>query len=290
MNTTEYKEKVLDNIEKNVKTYVPVYAGFFERHLKRKLNIKKLHPNPEDEFSIPAIGPNDGIVSNYEKTFRRLISLKQLNDMEKLIVQKLSSNEYMLLNGHHRWLAATRISEIKKLPVEIVNPTNEAYILEQMNKSESTICVSFDMDEVILTDGSIIPVERKLPLIYRKIYARTLRKASPFLINELTKKGYDVWFYTGEYYSDLYLNLLLKHNGCSVRGIVNGIGHKKTTKSSRFKESFKKKYTYSLHIDNEGIVCVNNKTKSYDSIEINHDNVNWSKNVLDAINSIDLSE
>ena len=49
--------------------YYPVKAGFLRRVLIRKALCRKLHPNPDDEFCDPGIGPNYGIISNYVKKF-----------------------------------------------------------------------------------------------------------------------------------------------------------------------------------------------------------------------------
>jgi len=43
---------------------VPVQAGLPERLLVRKAPVSKLHPNPDDEFCNPSIGPNYKIISN----------------------------------------------------------------------------------------------------------------------------------------------------------------------------------------------------------------------------------
>ncbi len=57
----------------------------------------------------------------------------------------------MLLNGHHRWMAAYRF-ELKKTKVEIVNVTHEEDIRKAMEKTSNVKCASFDFDEVVLAN------------------------------------------------------------------------------------------------------------------------------------------
>ena len=104
--TAEYQKRVLDEIKNYAGLSHPVKASMLERLCKKKVSIKKLHPNPEDEFSMVKIGPNYGIVGNYESEFRNAIN-HGMNPMEEpLVVEKMSTGGYLILNGHHRWMAA----------------------------------------------------------------------------------------------------------------------------------------------------------------------------------------
>ena len=49
---------VTADIEKYDGIRMPVKASILEKALVRKVSMDKLHPNPEDEFSMPEIGPN----------------------------------------------------------------------------------------------------------------------------------------------------------------------------------------------------------------------------------------
>ena len=106
--------------------YYPVHAGLPTRLLVRHASPRKLHPNPEDEFCEPTIGPNYSIISQYAEKYRK--ANKTVYDgttlgeilYEPLIVQKTMPDGYMILNGHHRWAAAIR-STMEKVPVKVVN-------------------------------------------------------------------------------------------------------------------------------------------------------------------------
>ena len=280
--TDEYKRLVLDDIRSFEKLNRPLKAGLTERLLVRRLPLAKLHPNPQDEFSIPSVGPNYEIVSNYEKMFRYLISMGEEpigpHD-DPLIVEKMSTGGYMILNGHHRWMAAKRL-HLGKIPVKIVNVTTAEDVIATVNRSERELCASFDLDEILLTDGKLYPEQKELSFPFDRIYKKTLRKNAAVLINELHRMGFDVWVYTGEYYSETYINTLFRLNDTKVDGIINGMRRKSTKKD--FRETFIGKYRISLHIDNSEVVCVKPKTKEYETYSIDPAQ-DWASEVVERL-------
>ena len=98
-----------------------VKAGFFERHFVKSAPPSSLHVNPDDEFCDPNIGPNNEILQRYSSDIRKRGYLNQPPFSEPIEVVKMKPEGYMILNGHHRWLAAVK-KELKKVPIEIVNP------------------------------------------------------------------------------------------------------------------------------------------------------------------------
>lgn len=262
--TEEYQKLVLDDLNRNAGLYHIVPAGFFERSRIRNISIEKLHPNPEDEFSDPTIGPNYQIVSDYARDFRSAIEFEKPKIMEPLVVEKLSTGEYMLLNGHHRWMAACRL-KLKKVPVEIVNPISVEEIMKTLEKSDRTKCMSFDIDEVLLdTSGS-------------------LRSGAGALINELHALGFDVWAYTGQYISERKLQKMFRNHGCEVDGIINCYKRKTKSTGGRLSDSFRNKYRLMCHADNDLIVCVNTQTKDASTEDIVSDNDLWASTVISTL-------
>ena len=59
-----FQEYLAEEIKKYGGVMIPVKAGLMERLLVKEAEIKKLHPNPDDEFCMPGIGPNDRIISD----------------------------------------------------------------------------------------------------------------------------------------------------------------------------------------------------------------------------------
>lgn len=284
----DYNKRVLDDVRSYEGLFHPVKAGALERITVKKSLLSNLHPNPEDEFSMAEVGPSFEIVSNYVEQFKQCREHGQDPFVkDRLVVEKMSTGGYLLLNGHHRWFAAGRIG-IKKARIQIVNVTHEDDILKIVNKSENDKCISFDLDEVLLTDGVRVPLDHKLKFPLNKLYTQSLRKNAGELLTELQKLGYDVWIYTGHYHSDQYINGLLKLHKTSAHGIVNGLGRKNS--NVNIKKIFTEKYKLSVHVDNESITCVNTTTRDdYEIIDLNTDGASWSADVLKALRSFDES-
>ncbi len=278
--TEEYQRLVLDDIKNYGQLYHPLKAGFLERLILRKLPLSKLHPNPQDEFSSESIGPNYGIVSRYEKKFlnKRTNGNVVDNDPDDPIyVEKISTGGYMILNGHHRWLAAKRIN-LGWMPVRIVNVTTEEEVLATVASSDRELCASIDLDEVLLTDGTIYPAQKKLLFPFNRVYKKSLRKNVAILIRELRRIGFDVWVYTGEYYSNLYINTLFRLHGAKVDGIINGVKRKGTMRD--YRKAFTDKYRTILHIDNHNVICVKKNTKEYEIYPIDSEHQDWASEVI----------
>ena len=113
--TEEFKESIQSDLNTYTGLYQPVRASIFERLLTRNVRTNLLHPNPKDEFSMPDIGPNYEIVGNYVNSIS--IAKKRNTPIfdEPIIIEKITTGGYLILNGHHRWLAAKRL-QIKKIP------------------------------------------------------------------------------------------------------------------------------------------------------------------------------
>ena len=60
---TQFEEFIAEEIKTLKGVYVPVKAGILRRALIRSTRCDKLHPNPDDEFCKPKVGPNYGIIS-----------------------------------------------------------------------------------------------------------------------------------------------------------------------------------------------------------------------------------
>lgn len=281
--SAEYQKKVLEDIRSYGGISHPVHAGLPERLFVRRVKPAYLHPNPDDEFSQVKIGPNFGIVQRYEEQFRHNISVGINPVEEKLIVEKMSVGGYMLMNGHHRWLAATRVAEIKALPVKVVNVSTSEEIISQVQESQREMCVSFDLDEVLMTDGSVIPAERKLIFPFSCFYPKILRKNAAALIHSLHRLGCDVWVYTGQFYSCSYIRRLFRLYGCRVDGIANGMKNKKYCAEVR--QAFREKYAVSIHIDGESVLYVNTRTGEYDSRAL-QGGISWASDAFAAVKQL----
>lgn len=284
-----YRKYVIDDLRNHKGLYHPVKAPLFMRIKTINMNPKKLHPNPEDEFSVEEIGPNWEIVNDYEKSIRLNLEVDLQMFPEPLMVTKLDKGGYMLLNGHHRWLAALNVQvprffkglgyKIPNVPVKIVNVTGEEDIYKVVNKSSRDKCVTIDLDEVLLIDDS-----PKAP--FNRIYKINLRENASLLICELKRMGFDVWVYTGSYMSAAYINGLFKVNNCKVDGVVNGINGK--TKVVNLRDIFRNKYKHIVHVDNSTITCVDTKLKDYEIVDITSDESGWAAAVVEMVKQLNI--
>lgn len=281
-----YKEKVIDDINCFEGLSQPVKANPAERLLISKLPINKLHPNPQDEFCDPDIGPNYNTVNDYRSKIRRVLNNGGPLFKDPIYVEKMSTGGYMILNGHHRWLAAC-YEGLKALPVRIVNVTQPEDIVAALNASERDMCVAFDIDEILLTDGSRYTKEKELRHAYAKIFPQTLRKNSPQLISSLQLMGFDVWIYSGSYESEEYFEKLFSLYGVKVDGIVNGItAANGPKKSAHIKSLVNEKYKIMTTIDNEGVIMVEAATKETDIENINASEEAWASSAMRLVSDM----
>lgn len=273
----EYQTYVLDDIKTYQGLYHPVKSTFVERFFRKSLPLELLHPNPDDEFCNPSIGPNEEIVSSYVKMFCMNGAQRELT--EPLSVEKMSTGGYMILNGHHRWMAAIKLGK-SRLPVEIVNVTPDHEIIALMETLKNSMCISFDLDEVLLEEN---PDSQAMG-----IYSKRIRLHAAEMIEEFRKMGFDIWVYTGEYYSEDYIHALFHRKNTSIDGIVSGLSKRKG--ESNLREAFRKKYKISIHIDNETIIYVDTIEKSYEIYDIIEDGERWAAAVTRKMKELDIYE
>jgi len=112
---------IQEDLEKMEGKREPVKANAFQRFGIKKVSPFELHVNPDDEFSMAHVGPNGSIVENYCSIARRDDAIGRPVYEEPIIVVKLRSEGYMMLNGHHRWAGAIRAG-VPKVRISIENP------------------------------------------------------------------------------------------------------------------------------------------------------------------------
>lgn len=118
---SSFFQYVLDDLAEYDGKRVPVKASLFERLTVRYLDPEEMHANPDDEFSMPSVGPNDRIINEYVKMIPMLLKLEEDVFSEPVQVQKILPKGYLILNGHHRWAAALKTG-LSKIRATIVNP------------------------------------------------------------------------------------------------------------------------------------------------------------------------
>ena len=123
-----YTDKLGKRIQEEVAKYMDsreiVRAGILEVLTTRFLSPDQMHPNPEDEFCDPDVGPNESIVEKYLDEARSNLQAGEDSFDEPIMVAKMKKGDYLIINGHHRWAAAVKV-ELKRVRVVVANPGTE---------------------------------------------------------------------------------------------------------------------------------------------------------------------
>ena len=269
-----YIEKEL---EKYRGVYVPVRMNALLCQFKRSARLKRLHPNPDDEFCDPKIGPNYEIIGRYEHDFREAKRHSHLYCDDPLIVEKMRPDGFLILNGHHRWGAALRLG-YKRIRIKCVNLAQETDIEKILAASSHTKRLTLDLDEVVFARAG--DPEEKLPL-FGRLYRERLRKGVPALIHFFARRGWDIWVYSASYYSMDYIRALFRCYRISVSGILTGTQRKADEKARRRVEKlFSGKYETTLHIDRETMLLTHSGSDEYEEYKPDAGEEDWSLGVM----------
>lgn len=288
MAKTEFQTFLEQEANKVKGVYYPVKAGFLRRLLIKEYPCSKLHPNPEDEFCFPDIGPNYEIISNYEREYRNLLAgmdVRNSGVKEPLMIEKTKPDGYMILNGHHRWAAARRTG-VRKIKVKIVDLTTQKDIRKMLEKARSDKRVTLDLDEVVFRPADDPYLEDALRFPLNRMYKERIRRGVIALFHTLNAKGYDIWVYSSQYYSLSYLVYFFRHYHVKVTGIVTGTARKTAGSAEEKKETEKMveaHYRTTLHIDNDMVLRTVRDSKEFDEYKLTGSAEGWSREVIDII-------
>ena len=289
MAETDFSTFLKEEVSKVKGIAYPIKAGFLRRVFIRKAPCSKLHPNPNDEFSFPDIGPNEGIMARYMKIYRDLISsgydplFADSSIREPIMVERIHPDGYMILNGHHRWGAACRTG-VKKLRIKIVDLTQQDDLQKMLASSTSSRRVTLDLDEVIFRPEDDPWLEEPLRFPPKRWFRERLRLGVPALFHMLNNEGYDIWIYSAGLYSTEYLRYYFKHYGVRVTGIVTGMARKAPagTDTKKVLEALmNKKYTTTVNIDNEAVIRTDAESASFDEYRLSGNGKTWSREIMD---------
>ena len=266
----------------------PLKTSPLRRLLTRRVSLWKLHPNPDDEFCDPKIGPNDEIMNYYVRQFRKGSGAPDPERIERgdpfdpLQVQRISTGGYMILNGHHRWGAACETGQ-RTLKVRVVNLTQEADVQRSLASSSNSRRAVLDLDEVIFRPEGADGYE-KYPLLLRRAPGPQIRLGVPALLQFLNRAGYDIWLYTARYESEDDLRRLFRLFQCPVTGVVTGLGRKApggVDMIAKLNEKLSEKYTVALHIDNSSVIRTGKG--GFREVPLSTEGKTWSGAVMDAV-------
>ena len=282
MTNTEFSEYLKSELDKGEGLYVPVNASGFERFICLKTHCNNLHPNPDDEFSIPSVGPSYRIISEYQKKFLSDMQRGLAPIMEPLIVIKTHPSGYMLMNGHHRW-AAAMMAGVKKVPIKVVNMMLEEEIKSVINNSTHEKRVTLDLDEVVFRSKDDEYIEKRPALALGKQADKRMRLGIPALFKYLKKNGYDIWVFSANYYSIDDIRKFFKKYSVYVDGIITATARKEvynTDSAKAVKELIANKYKETVHIDNDMLVVTHGKGEEFEDYQLGGDDEGWAREII----------
>ena len=115
----------------------------------------------------------------------------------------------------------------------------------------------------------------------------------PALFHLLAKNGYDIWLYSSQYYSTDYIQNLFRRYHVRVDGVITAIGkraHAAGDAGKKLEKQITDKYQYTLHIDNETVLQIFSGSKEFRDFPLNGESADWSKEVMDAVETIEKGE
>ena len=269
----------------------PVRAGLLRRLFIKNMDCRKMHPNPNDEFCFPDIGPNYEIISGYVNDYKRYhtdLQFAPSSVSEPIEIERIKPHGYMILNGHHRWAAAMRAGE-KRISVRVVDLTQKKDVEKMLRNSRSDRRVTLDLDEVVFRPADEGCLEKPLPFPLSRIYRERLRLGIPALFHFLKRNGYDIWIYSARNYSLDYVRYYFLHYFIYITCIVTGTGRKAPEKTETRKELEKllsTKYKSTIHIDNKSVIYTVPETRQFDEFPLSGNPETWSREVIAAVEKI----
>lgn len=292
---TQFTESIYEDIKKYEGVRMPLKAGFLETLLVKKAKCSNLHPNPEDEFSIPSIGPSFRIISEYENKMRD--NLNRGSDPfagwdDPVYIEKMYPEGYMLLNGHHRWAAAMRVG-MKRIPVKIVNVTTENDVKQMLEKSTHDKRATLDLDEIVFCAETGDDAERPLGFPFGLVYKEKIRRGIPSLCHFLAKNGYDIWVYTSGYYSFDHIQRLFKRYHVNLTGVITGTSRASRLSSSsrrHMEKMIKNKYKTTLNIYKDMILLIHSHAYEFEQADLDSQAPEWATEVKNKIQELEKNE
>lgn len=290
---TLLKQFVASEVSKVKGIAVPVRAGVLERGMVRRVSCKKLHPNPNDEFCFPEIGPSEEIVNKYVRYYSTYRMDPDENHFEgrngedPLFVQKIRPHGYMILNGHHRWAAAVRVGK-NSLPVRIINLTQEKDVRMALEHSRHDRRVTMDLEEVVYATKDHDQMEKPLHFPRNLIYRERLHLGIPALFSFFSTRGYDIWLYSAGYESMDYVMELLKGYHTRVTGIITGTARKNPRDGKSWEtmeQLMKQKYEQTIHIDVHQMICIDNRTGGFREFPL-AEGPGWAAQIMEAMGEV----
>ena len=281
-----FEDHLVKELEKYKGISFPVKSSFLKRLTVKKASLFKLHPNPDDEFSKPEVGPSYRIISEYEQKYRIFERNGARDQEEPIVVERMHPDGYLIINGHHRWAAYYRLSR-KRVPIKIVNLANGDDIKKMIDNGVNDKRATLDLDEVVLCKDVEV-AEKKAVFPTGWMFKERVRLGMPALLDCLTRNGYDIWLYSSKFYSIDHIRLLMSSYNVKITGVVTGTSRNFISKAvmTDLEKLINLKYNTTLHIDENMVLRTNNSTKDFDEYQIETVGPDWPQEAIRIVREL----
>jgi hypothetical protein len=141
--------------------------------------------------------------------------------------------------------------------------------------------ISFDIDDTIVC-GPAVPTEQYLAWWRRWQYAEPLRHGTKSLMEELLRRGCEIWVYTTSYRSPRYLRGWFRGFGIPVGGVVNQDRHERVV--GRYGPSkYPPAFGIDLHVDDSEGVFEEGRKHGFAVVVVSPQDRDWTARVLEAV-------
>ena len=150
-----------------------------------------------------------------------------------------------------------------------------------------------DLDEVVFKSGGKKGLEKPLGFPYNLRYKQRLRLGIPALFYALSKRGYDIWVYSSNYYSIDDIRDFFRCYHVYVDGIITGLAKKNAQtnkKSNKIEKLMSSKYGITLHIDDDMLLRTKKQTAEFEEYKLDVPPEEWAKKAITIIEEIERNE
>ena len=112
--------------------------------------------------------------------------------------------------------------------------------------------VSFDLDDTLFVNPTVIKTENALKFPYNHIFKERLRLGTVELLLKIRDNNIKLWIYTTSFRSEKYIKRLFKCYGIKIDNVINGIRHQQEVqrnKTEPLPSKYPSSYRIDLHID-----------------------------------------
>jgi hypothetical protein len=150
--------------------------------------------------------------------------------------------------------------------------------------------ISFDLDDTLICLQNGTPQEPRLLWILRVFgFNEPLRQGTIGLMQELKKRGWEIWIYTTSYRNMAMTTLWFRLHGVQIDGMINQRGHAKHIAKlnlDRVPSKMPSAFGIDLHVDDSHGVAEEGVRHQFEVVVVDPSDLGWADKVLTAADQI----